>query len=189
MLLYSTLFFINILQSFSQTKFLFDMKKELSIDYTNSGITTLRNASWAVLVGGIIAYLALVYFSSITISGIYSKPEFEFSFGAILSNLPVLLGAIFFYGIGFCIATIAETSLIQKCHIENQYDEEVIDNKDNSKKTHEELLIQQYKENLKDDEVIVKINHNHRIELWKISDMEESIKEGNSDKFTEIYRK
>jgi uncharacterized membrane protein YqgA involved in biofilm formation len=53
----------------------------------------------------------------------------------------------------------------------------------------EDLLIEDLKKNLKDDEAIVKIKFNGKIEKRKISDIEDSTKEGKSDRFSVIYKK
>jgi amino acid transporter len=159
-----------------------------------------------VLIAGIISYIAIIIANSIVID--YRDYEFQLDWASIFTSLPILVGSYFFYTLGNCIASIAKNVYIQKeicvATVDKEKFEVVLEEDqstsgedqstsgENNKifnETWASLYIAQLKKNMKDDEVIVRINYNGKIEKRKISEIEESIKEGNSDKFIVIYKK
>ena len=67
---------------------------------------------------------------------------------------------------------------------EEDFPAEILQNaKEITSEDSEAQLIERLKGQLKDDEALVKIKHNNRIEAWKKSDIQESFNEGKGDKF------
>ncbi len=68
-----------------------------------------------------------------------------------------------------------------------------INNKISSQFSHKEQFeednINHLRKDIKDNEIIIRVKHNNRIEKWNIKDWEEIIKIGNRDKFEILYSK
>ena len=79
----------------------------MEINYSGSGIKTLRGASYALMIVCIIATSLLIL--SLTIrTGLFNS---EINWGMVALSVIILFNGIFALGLGLAIATIAEDSL------------------------------------------------------------------------------
>lgn len=83
----------------------------MKIDYSNSGIKTLRIGSTALLLCGVLSAGALIPF---WVSPINRGGDLAPNFSMIAASLACLASGVFFLGAGLSLATIAECALYQK---------------------------------------------------------------------------
>jgi len=89
----------------------------------------LKYISYAVLILGCIAYIATFYISCLTLDTSYLSKGivFEFSFSALFTSLPVLIGSAFCFGVGLCISAMTINSEQKSAYLSNKAKEEGIE--------------------------------------------------------------
>lgn len=97
--------------------------EEITINYENSGIKTLRNVSNIILYTCVILFAGYMLYSAV-----------ESNIEGIIFSIIILLGGIFLFSIGYCIATITKNSLYQKEFLKAKAKREDINIMDDIKK-------------------------------------------------------
>ena len=88
-------------------------KETFKIDYSGSGVRSLRVISWLLLIVGI-GGGAILLISSLNYSSSYSSEDQRMGSQFLSIGIPLIVSGIFFPILFRAIATIAENALYQK---------------------------------------------------------------------------